>query len=204
MPFIPVPNTVMVELVYNWNNEICENVLYFEAEGVPDLAEMTALAAALSTWWGANMKGIVATSCSLTNVKVTDLNAANSPGIDYSDNMPIVGTASTPSMPNNVSLAIAKRTVFRGRSYRGRIYSVGLTEGAVDNNAVTSTYRNSVLAAWELTKQFTAAGEVFNQVVVSRYSSGAPRAEGLTTPIINFSTDGIIDSQRRRLPGRGT
>lgn len=204
MPFIPVPNTVQAELIYTWDGETCENVLHYEAEGAPDLSEMTALAAALVSWWGTNMKSQVAQNCSLTGIKIVDLNAFNAPGIDYSTGLPIAGTSVSESLPNNVSLAISKRTVFRGRSYRGRIYQVGIPEGQVGGNTVSSTWRTNVLNAWELAKEFVAGGETFKMVVVSKYSGGEPRAEGMTTVVTNFTTDGKIDSQRRRLPGRGT
>jgi len=204
MAFIPVPNTIQAELVYVWNGETCENVLHYEATGAPDLAEMTALAAALATWWNTNIRTIVSNQLSLTNIKITDLNFANAPGIDYSVGMPMIGAVANDSMPNNVSLSIAKRTVFRGRSFRGRIYHAGLAETQVAGNDVLLATGNSILAAWELAKTFTAAGETFTMVVVSKYSGGAERAEGLTTPVTNFTTDRKVDSQRRRLPGRGT
>lgn len=204
MPFIPVPNTLQAELVYSWNNEIVENVLHYESGGAVSLPEMEGLAAALATWFGASMKTQVSNACSLTNVKITDLTFQNAPGIDYSVGLPIVGTVSNESLPNNVSLSIAKRTIFRGRSYRGRVYQVGLCENQVTGNTVIAGTKTALLAAWELVKSFTISGSVYNLVVVSKYSGGAARSEGLTTPVLNFSTDGLIDSQRRRLPGRGT
>jgi hypothetical protein len=42
-------------------------------------------------------------------------------------------------------------------------------------------------------------------VVVSRYHLGAPRVTGIATPVITYlATDNNVDSQRRRLTGRGT
>lgn len=204
MAFIPVPSTVQAELVYTWAGETCENVLHFEATGSPSPTEMVELGEHLIDWFDTYMKQYVNVTASLVNVKLTDLNAAFAPALDVTEGLPIVGTAAGDSLPNNVSCVFSKRTIFRGRSYRGRIYQVGLSEQHVTANAVLATPRNAMVAAWSQLISFTTPGEAWQLVVVSRYEDNAPREFGLTTPVVTITTDGVIDSQRRRLPGRGT
>lgn len=204
MAFIPVPNVIQAELVYTWNNETCENVLHFESAGAPSIPNMQELGAYLVAWWTTSMKPLTHNSVQLVNVKLTDLNAAFAPAIDYTTTLPQTGTPSGDSMPNNVSLVMSKRTVFRGRSYRGRIYVVGLFEPMVAGNVVTGSHVTNLKTAWSLLNSFATTSESWTHVVVSRFEGGAPRAFGVTTPVINITSDGIVDSQRRRLPGRGT
>lgn len=204
MPFIPVPSTVQAELVYTWAGETCENVLHFESGGAPAVDNMVELGSHLIAWWNTNLKQYMNVSGSLVNVKLTDLNSAFAPAIDVVDGLPIIGTAAGDSLPNNCSCVFSKRTIFRGRSYRGRVYQVGLSEQHVTGNSVLTAPRNAILAAWELLMSFSTASESWQMVVVSRFEDNLPRTTGLTTPVIAFTTDGVIDSQRRRLPGRGT
>jgi hypothetical protein len=50
----------------------------------------------------------------------------------------------------------------------------------------------------------TAYNATWKMVVVSYYNNGAWRLTATITPIISFAfADLAIDSQRRRLPGRG-
>lgn len=204
MPFIPVPNTVQAELVYNWNGEICENVFHFEAAGAPIVSEMVELGEYLINWYDVHLQPLHTGNISLINVKLTDLNAAFAPAVDVSTGLPLVGTLPGDSLPNNVAACISKRTIFRGRSYRGRIYHPCLGEAQVTGNTILTATRTSLLAAYSLLIGFSTAGEAWQMVVVSRFEGGAPRATGLTTPVTNLSMETTVDSQRRRLPGRGT
>ena len=60
---------------------------------------------------------------------------------------------------------------------------------------------SNVMAGHETTLPVTL--DPWSMVVVSRYENNAPRAEGIATLVDRLSSDGVIDSQRRRLPGRG-
>jgi len=62
---------------------------------------------------------------------------------------------------------------------------------------------NILDAFTQLITQSNVAGIPF--VVVSKKSGGLPRAIGLSTPVQqSVIVDNILDSQRRRLPGRGS
>jgi len=203
MPFVPMLNTVQAEFVYTWNNQICQNVLQFEAAGSLSVPNMLELGAELVTWYDTLLQPLQSTFCALTSIRLTDMTAEFAPGLDYSTGLPLVGTAGTDSMPNNVSISLTKRTVFRGRSFRGRIYQVGMVESQVQGNVVLATPLANMIAAWEDLLAFSTASESWTMVVASKFEGGAPRATALLTPVINISSDGIVDSQRRRLPGRG-
>lgn len=204
MPFIPVPNVIQAELVYNWGGETCENVFHFEPDAGVPLALMPELGAHLISWWNTNMRQWVNVTAQLVAVKFTDLTASIDPAMDVVTGLPIIGTAAGDSLPNNVSCVFSKRTILRGRSYRGRIYQIGLSEQHVTANALLATPRDGIKNAYQMLTAFSTAGASWTMVVVSRYQAGAPRAVGVTTNVTSITTDGVIDSQRRRLPGRGT
>jgi hypothetical protein len=108
-------------------------------------------------------------------------------------------------MPNNVAIVMSLKTGLRGKSFRGRIYHVGLSDAVVTANAVTTVQRDALVAGYSLLTTFAGAtGEaIFNLVVLSYYASSVLRPTPIATPVTSVTSDGIVDSQRRRLPGRG-
>lgn len=203
MPFIPVPDCVQVELVYLFDTQRCQNVLHYNPNGAYGPDEMLELGAEMVDWFDANMQPNLATTISLIAVRVTDLATATAPSVEVTSGLPLAGTLSSPALPNNVSCVITKRTVFRGRSYRGRIYMAGITEADVTNNIVAGARLTSWLDAWAIARSMVTTGLEWTMGVVSRFEGGSPRAEGILTPVLGFTSDGVVDSQRRRLPGRG-
>lgn len=203
MAYIPVPDTVRAELVYNWDGVVCENILDFEAAAQPTLVTMAELGAHLVNWWDTSMQSAMPTNLSLINVKLTDLSTVDGPVLDYGTGLPLAGLSVSPSLPNNVALVLTKRTALRGRSYRGRVYIPGMVEANVTANTVAGALVTAFITAFGLIKSFSTTTEDWVQGVVSRYNDGNPRITGVITPIVSFTSDGVIDSQRRRLPGRG-
>lgn len=203
MPFIPVPNVVQLEMIYNWDGQTVENVLHYLGSVTADLSAMTELCGSHITWWNSTLRPLVASNMQLVNVRATDLTTITGPVVNESSGLPTAGTNASPSLPNNVALVLTKRTAQRGRSQRGRIYQGGLTENGVTANAVFPTYASDFVDAYEdrLTLDLPLAD--WQMVVVSRYSGGFPRETGQATIVTNITTDATIDSQRRRLPGRG-
>lgn len=198
------PSAAQVELVYQWDSQICENTLYFDVGVVPGSPELVALASFVRDWWDANVKPLVSNSVQLISIKATSLQSASAPGIEFTTGLPITGTkVATPALPNNVTCTVTFLTALRGRSYRGRNYVVGLTEGDVGGNringALATQYRNAYIDL-----QVDAAVEGTPWCVYSRYTNGGERAVGVLTPVTGVKVDETLDSQRRRLPGRGT
>lgn len=206
MAFIPVHNCLEAQLVFNQQGEVVENTLYFAYGNSTeiDYEAESDLAAALADWWDTYIKSLVAPDTSLLRILVTDLNAVDGLGIEYSSGLPIAGTAGSGSAPNNVTLAIKFATGLRGRSNRGRNYIVGLPQQYVADNSVNGAYVANWVNSYQLlTDTENTAG--FSWSVASRYHNNAPRTPaGVTNLITQVSvTDLVIDSQRRRLPGRG-
>jgi len=203
MAYIPVPDTLQAELVYNWDGQIVENVLHFKPFNILSLTLMQELGLKLVGWWIANIKGITPTNLQLVNVKITDLTTQTSPTINYATSLPSVGTGGSPSLPNNCAVVLTKRTLLRGRSFRGRIYHPGLYEAIVVGNTVDAGAVVSFINAYTQLKAFPTATTTWEMVVVSKFQNKVPLLVGVTTPVLSLDSDGVVDSQRRRLPRRG-
>lgn len=203
MAFIPATNVMQAELVYSWDGQTVENVLHYQRAGGVTAGAMNDLGTALVTWFNGAQKTAVAATASLVEVRIMDLTTEFAPGVTWTAGLPIVGTAAGASLPNNVSLAFTKRTLFRGRAFRGRIYQIGLTETSVTDNKALPAVTVILIPSWLSIITLTLAGVVCPMVVVSRYEGNLPRGSALVTPVVNITTDSVIDSQRRRLPKRG-
>jgi hypothetical protein len=202
MPFVPFASAVEAELVYSWDGQICENTLYFDLGVIPGVPEMYDLADMLYDWWNTSLKPLQVSTVSLTRILVTSLNTATSPGIERTTGLPAVGTNAGVPLPNNVTGAVTFITGLRGRSYRGRNYVLGLSADMLSLNTILPTPINQYQNAYDdLLAAATTAG--FPWVVASRQTAGAWRANGVITPVTAIRMENTVDSQRRRLPGRG-
>jgi hypothetical protein len=210
MPFVPVPNTMLAEIRMLMDGQQVENTLWFEATGAPTVPSMSDLADQLILWWIANYAPQTSIALQLVEVVISDQTTAASPQVSVAAPAGTIGAVVSDALPNNVSLTVSFRTPLRGRSFRGRNFVVGIPESVATASHLSVAY----VAGWQvayaqLKSDIDAVGD-FVWVVVSRFSGvdGAgdpiPRAAGVTTPVTNVVViDDVVDSQRRRLPGRG-
>jgi len=106
------------------------------------------------------------------------------------------------SAPNNVNFRVDFKTGLSGRAYRGWNSVCGLPTQVLDRNNIDITWADNVKRAYEQLPLIALAHQ-FDWVVVSRFDAGLPRVAGIVTPITTVSyKDLIIDSYRRRIPGR--
>jgi hypothetical protein len=204
MAFIPVPNTVEMTLRAQVFGQECVNTQYATlAAGVPTAAQVEEVCAA---WRDVVLDHLNLWHNQTTFIEVhgRDLSTDDGPVADISFDAGVTGSVSSGALPNNVSLAIQFRSGVAGRSNRGRNYLFGIAETYLaDANHVTSVFANAVHTYYgDVGSAIVAAG--FEWVIVSRYHDGAPRVSGQVLPINSHGfADFTIDSQRRRLPGRG-
>lgn len=205
MAFIPVANVCMVELIYTWDGQRCENTLYIEFPGAWTVLTMTALLTEITDWWSTEMAIELSSDLTLVLVRGSDLSSQNGIFVESTGNLPVSGVNVTESVPNNVAGCITFGTGLRGRSYRGRNYIPGMTNANVANNTIAPTSLGNIEAAYAALSSYIQNVDIgCDHVVVSRYTNNAPRTAGITTPVISYTMDNIVDSQRRRLPGRGS
>lgn len=205
MPHIPIPNTARVCLRYLQEDENTCNVFHVRAPADPTEADLIEIAEVFAAWWNTDYRPLVQQFTSLQAIEVTDMSADDEEGIVYTTGLPLAGGNAGGALPNNVTICSKFNTGLTGRSRRGRSYFAGLPQGALqpDQQRITSTFQTQLQAAWaDLRSSLITAG--FEWVVASLYTDGAPRVTGVTTPITSATVNTALDSQRRRLPERGS
>jgi hypothetical protein len=194
----------MVELRMVIDGQKVENTLYFSGEPPLTPTTLNDLAVIVESWWADNISPILSTTLSLNEIVVTSLASETAPQIVFTTGLPDTGGNANAALPNNVSWAIKFNTANRGRSGRGRNFIVGLTE------EVVSASQLNVITAAQLVDGYLdlladLSGGDWTWVVYSRFEDKVERTTGLAQEVISVGyTDLIVDSQRRRLPGRGT
>lgn len=203
MAFVPVPNVAMVEFRYTWDSQRVENTLYFRWPEPFEGGIMEALADDLFSWWEDYIKPIQSNQVALREIVVTDLTTATAPVWVRVSSPPVNGGNLGSALPNNVTIALKFSTSGRGRSSRGRNYLIGLVESDVVGNTIDGATATNWQSAYAVLPA-TVSPSSWSWVVVSRFTNGAPRTTGIASQVtaVGF-TDGTVDSQRRRLPGRG-
>lgn len=206
MPFVPTPNCVQAELIYEFQGQVCENVLHYVKESPWDTDTMAELAEQLKDAWVTYIKPQVSAQLYVTEIKITDLSSQTGPVVNYGTGLPVNGAQTgSPPLPNNVAIVFTKRTLLRGRSYRGRIYHCGLVESQVTANNVEATPLAALNAGWAnfIGISLPVAGTEALLTVLSLVEDGNARTTGVATLVTSLTSDGVVDSQRRRLPRRG-
>jgi len=203
MAFIPVPNTAKVTLQWILSGQTIEITLSFTRGSGWDTPGLALLAQDVKDWFTGAIRSLLTSNIVLVNVNATDQSSASGPSYDLPVSSGGSGTAGGSPQSNNVTAAVKFITALRGRSFRGRNYWPSLSNSQVGSSIdVTSGFQAAVVAAYAtLSSYLTISGG--EHVVVSRFHNGAARGVGVTTPVTAYAMDSSIDSQRRRLSGRG-
>lgn len=203
-PFIPVPNTVSVELIYTLGGVVAENVIHIQKGAPYTTAEIQSLRALMIAWFTNPYRNYVSNQVLLTRVRIKALDSGAAPMEDYALPTPIPGGGATGALPNNVSFCVKLATGLAGRSQRGRWYVFGLGGAYVANSVdVYSSYASGLVGTLNTLISTLAAGA--QQLVITSFKTGGVwRTTGHNT-VVSTATyvDLHIDSQRRRLLGRG-
>jgi hypothetical protein len=205
MVFVPALNTAQANLRFTFDSQQAENTLYFQKAGGPiTQPELDTLGSDLATWWDVNLRQALSSTLVMREVYLVDLTSQTSASATYTPGTPLQGGDTTQPLPNNVSFAVSFRTAGRGRSARGRNYIAGLTEQNVTGNELVTTMVTYIVDAYKELLDPATLGSIWTWSVVSRFQNKAARASALVQPITAVSTtDAVVDSQRKRLPGRG-
>jgi len=204
MAFIPVENTAHVRIENRVDGQQVINDLYFRhSTGAIAAADLLALVTAIGSWFTGTYLPLLNIACVAVAVHGRDLTTV----IGSTADVGITGEGGVDqeAAPNNCTMAVSFRTSLSGRSNRGRNYVPCLSNGEVTGNNISSTFATDVVNAYsELLFGGGALPAGWVWVVVSRFTAGAPRVVGTFQEVFSvLVTDLIVDSQRRRLPGRG-
>lgn len=190
------PLCVRVAVIMAHDTRQVVNTFHVEKATTWALTDLVALANAVQTWWNTYYKLMVPAVFSLTQIQVRVLNPAIPLAFDLNVSPPIAGTRGGNSEAGNVSLSMSERTGLAGRKFRGRMYLGGVSEtDANANDTVTSAL---VTLAANAMANLIAGALPANQFLTLFH-----RQSNSFTDVISYVIENVIDSQRRRLPGRG-
>jgi len=214
MVFVPCPNTAEVTVKQTHLSEKAVNVYHVEAVSSWDQAKLQELAEAFVTWWETETRTERAVQACLEEVCARDLTTASGLSVCIPHGLVNCGAATGDALPGNVTIAIKEGTGLAGRANRGRSYWVGLSEGHVTGNQIVPATATAIIGNMnELSARVNDLGHTL--VVVSKMLGSScnidtckriptPRSACVTTPITGYAIEANMDSQRRRLPGRGS
>lgn len=204
MAFVPFANTAQVEVVWEVDSQIVENVLHFDNPS-PGSTNLAALLEAMNAAIQDQVLPLLHSGIQLLRLIGTLLDVAEGLQIFNTTGFPTPGTNSGSAMPNNVAACLSLKSTQRGRSARGRSYIAGIPhEALIAPSEINPTYQAALVDAWQ-TVLLAGVDDGWVPVVASRVSGGVPRTTGVTFQIETVTMfDATLDSQRRRLPGRGT
>lgn len=201
MAFQPAPNCASCRIQATSLGVQVENVLHFaKADGNAfDSTDLEDLSAAVTTAWGNNIIPILGANYVWRQVVSTYLGAETGPQHTGVLSPPLEGLAAGEQVANMVAVCVTLNTQMIGRSFRGRMYLVGVTEGQMLGNSLTATafdaYQAAVSDFYDDLKAYP-----FLWSVLSRWSAGVKRADAIYTPITSVGLrDAILDTQRRRM-----
>lgn len=206
MALVTIPGTMKCSFFYTLGGEQAMNRIYVRiGASLPSQGDCQTVANALDTWWEGNVQALISDQMAIREIEVVSIAEENGPQATFSAGFPLAGDSADPLLPNNVAWCISLRSGLTGRSARGRWYWCGLTENQVTGNLVLTTPADSIVAAMQNlidTIQSLSA----NVVIASFFSAGVPRVGGPVTFVVTeaLAVDQVVDSQRRRLPGRGS
>lgn len=205
MAFIPAPNIVQCEIRGILDGQHVENRIYVNVLHAPTIADLNALAGALSGAVSVNWVPLMSGNWRCSEFFLRSMQTINDIQATYPQpSGSFTGTHGSPQLPNNVTLCVSLRSNFAGRSARGRLYWQCLSEDQVVSNNVDLAVVNQITSAvLALKVNIAALGFVWS--VVSFRSGNIVRPGGPVYFPVNdvIVVDTVIDSQRRRLPGRG-
>ena len=162
----------------------------------PDPPTLQAVADAFDTHDNTFGKALRTTGTALNNITVTDVRSALQEQYTKPILPPRAGTNTSAALPGNVTSTVSWRGQFTGRKNRGRSYMVDTPSDSITAGETITGGRQSELASWAQGLMTAMAG------LQSFVAIGSPAAH-TATRVISFVIEAILDSQRRRLPGRG-
>jgi len=198
---ITIPKWITLSVVWSSESTSKVNVFSYQYNGSSSIGPTSAELSALATLFWTNIETLfracMGTGASLDRVEARWLGAEPHRYGEYSPPGPNPGTQAGELDPGNAALCTTVKTGNIGRKYRGRNYAGGFTENVTQGSTALSSLVLAVGNLMTAVRIFSGTGTVpVNMVVASRKFL-------FLTDVISQFTNAQIDSQRRRLIGRG-
>lgn len=174
----------------------CNHVWGVQTAPTPTSADLTTICGIFQTAY-VDIMSTLSQDYSVGFIEAKYLGAAPAPTGSLAISPPQLGGSVDGSSPGNVALCASLHSGFSGRSSRGRKFFSGIPEGKTSENIVSSDVCDAVLLGINDTLIPALVSNGTPLVVVSFTLAFA------TVIALAICTDAFVDSQRRRLTGRG-
>ena len=203
MPFIPQTLGISLDFLFEQDSQKWQfGVSLKKQAGSVNEAALDEIAGVGQDWWTSFLQDLISSNCTLKEIVATSETVEGGPQTRLAiDEAGAVGGA---ALPLGIAACVSFRTDKRGRSFRGRVYVGGLPNAVINTVTTFATASMTALAEAFASLVTGAASAGYDMVVASKQHNGevvSPAAQNLITSI---TADALMDSQRRRLAGRGT
>lgn len=199
---------IAINVSGHYFSELVENIFYVKTAATVTLAMLEEVAGIVAAWVASDQLPNCNGGYVADRVVATD--QTTSPGFQFInvDNQGNAGGLSGSSaLPQNCSFAVHRNTGLSGKAAKSRVYWPCLQVSQETAPGILSaTTANAFVDAMEALRIALEAGALTTYTFgyISRVLNGVLRAAGLFVAVTGHSyTDLFMDSQRRRLPGRG-
>jgi len=195
MPTPVLPTAYKVEVKGIYFSQLVENVWYCQGPDPFDASVANTIAGIFQTAYATIQLGL-SQDYGITEIAVSNLAGTSSGSYALAITPPQTGGRVQDGLPGNVAFCVSLKTALSGRQFRGRKYFCGLGEGDVTGNLFDATQAGQIL---------TGCTDLMNALNVSGSPLSVFSPTGLTlVPVTSVTAvDFFVDSQRRRLTGRG-
>lgn len=202
--FIPAALTARVNINYLGNGQHMANVLHFRNATGWDETSLATLADKVLLAWTHNLQSLTSNAIQVDSVQATDVSTESGVGVVLDGGSTFGTNTDAAGAPNNVTAATKFGSGLTGRSFRGRVYFVGMTKAQTTGNALSTGVATALTNAWEDFFQEIFDSTAAEHVIVSYCHNKAWRTTAVVTPVTQYSTNNDSDSMRRRLNTRGS
>lgn len=203
MTYQVVADCAQVSVIGTLDGQECVNTYYYRHAAGWGLGELQALASAIDSVVASNQLLICSPNYSYLRTEARDLRSPVG-FIATEDSGAGAGVKTGAAVPNNVAISVKRSSGLTGRSSRGRIYFPVTTDGNLSApNVISDAFHDAVMG---LLNSFDSIADSvdWTAVIVSRVGVGtSPVAAVVYTLAEWVIVNLVVDSMRRRLPGRG-
>lgn len=203
MASVPVPNVAEVQIRGALAGQLVETALYYLFTGTITESALVTLIGGFATYAAAHIAGIMSTAWEGREIHARDLSAGSGLQATNTDIAGLAGTLAGEPLPNNVCLAIARKSGLAGRKYNGRVFWPGWADSDLASTNVFDSGRVAGRISFLEGLDSAAVDEGWTPVIVSTRAASDAGVATVTPLAIWNVVDMVIDSRRRRLPGRG-
>lgn len=200
MAFIPVPNVVQARLIFQEDNGVvAQNVFWHATSSAPTMTDLEDIGGTWGDLFTEFLIQAMTTNWQCNGIALRAMNEAEGINLFFDDGFPKSGTSSGAPQADQVAYTVTWNTGLVGRSARGRTYGVGLpAEWVVNRNQINPANFSDLSNRWNGVREaFETEGHALQ--VVSFQEGGVPRTEGRNLPVLSGQLRFPLATQRRRL-----